>query len=292
MISDLRAGPPDVRGNTPTRYRFRCPSGSVSGYLLRTGNGHRNTRSTRRNAEEQGKGLLLVCAKHPPYAFTLIELLVVVAIIAVLVAVLLPALQQAKEQASLAVCGSNLREIGVAVHGYVNDNSGWLFPPVFYGPEWGQWGAAWSQAFEIKGYVSDRKVFRCPSHLPISQTYDGDLRSYIVNAWITGDGYWTDIARQMPYDRAAALHSPDLIALMYDEWHNGGQNGVWRENTLWEKDGNLCWQLWPWNYRDSYIRHMSRLLANHLFLDGHVAAYDYAGYNIWPQYAYGWYFLP
>jgi len=56
--------------------------------------------------------------------FTLIELLVVVAIIALLMAVLLPALGRAREQSRLTVCGSNLRQLGLAVHIYAEDHDG------------------------------------------------------------------------------------------------------------------------------------------------------------------------
>jgi len=58
--------------------------------------------------------------------FTLIELLVVMVIIALLVGLLLPALARAKEEARKTQCRSNLRQIGLAIEMYANDNGGYM----------------------------------------------------------------------------------------------------------------------------------------------------------------------
>ena len=64
-------------------------------------------------------------------AFTLIELLVVISIIALLLSILLPSLNNARRQARLAVCKTNLRQIGQAILIYASEHKD-LLPPGDY----------------------------------------------------------------------------------------------------------------------------------------------------------------
>jgi prepilin-type N-terminal cleavage/methylation domain-containing protein len=86
-----------------------------------------------------------------PDGFTLIELLVVIAIITILVSILLPTLYTVRQKAIMTSCLANLKQIGQAVHMYLNDYNEYWYPSLrgFTGytpPLWGNWekGHHWS----------------------------------------------------------------------------------------------------------------------------------------------------
>lgn len=68
--------------------------------------------------------LRLICIEiiQTKVDFTLVELLIVISIISILVSILLPALGKARLQAKRAVCASNMRQWGIALHEYAGDN--------------------------------------------------------------------------------------------------------------------------------------------------------------------------
>lgn len=106
--------------------------------------------------------------------FTLIELLVVIAIIAVLASILFPVFAQAREKARAASCSSNIRQVGLGMLQYLQDNEE-TYPPTVTEREAPDGAISsdtdarvWSIRGRLAAYVpgalgTSGVVFKCPS---------------------------------------------------------------------------------------------------------------------------------
>lgn len=83
--------------------------------------------------------------------FTLVELLVVITIIGILVALLLPAVQAAREAARRMQCGNNLKQMGLAIHGFANANN--AIPPSRVCPFHATWVQSLAPYMEEQNFI-------------------------------------------------------------------------------------------------------------------------------------------
>jgi prepilin-type N-terminal cleavage/methylation domain-containing protein/prepilin-type processing-associated H-X9-DG protein len=113
-------------------------------------------------------------------AFTLIELLVVIAIIAILAAMLLPALSAAKQRAWTTRCTSNLRQIGLGMKMFADDN-GEFYPESGGDIYWGAIDAetgkpSWME--QIFSYVGNTNVYDCPANTQLPANMQGPFNYF------------------------------------------------------------------------------------------------------------------
>jgi prepilin-type N-terminal cleavage/methylation domain-containing protein/prepilin-type processing-associated H-X9-DG protein len=89
-------------------------------------------------------------------AFTLIELLVVIAIIAILAAILFPVFARARENARRASCQSNMKQLALGFHQYLQDYD--ELYPIYNSPT-----APVGWADKLQPYLKSIQLLQCPS---------------------------------------------------------------------------------------------------------------------------------
>jgi len=124
--------------------------------------------------------------------FTLIELLVVIAIIALLMAILMPALSKARDQARTLRCRANLKQYGIGLRMYLDDNS-YKFPDAWTwlkseGHDWVRKGERPEGV--LWPYLKELDVHMCPKFNMLAKgtDYADTAVSYVMNSYVGRGG--------------------------------------------------------------------------------------------------------
>jgi prepilin-type N-terminal cleavage/methylation domain-containing protein/prepilin-type processing-associated H-X9-DG protein len=207
-------------------------------------------------------------------AFTLIELLVVIAIIALLAAILFPVFARARENARRASCQSNLKQLALGVHQYVQDYDGRFAP--YLGGVIDPNGAAPGNGLDmtppttgwdatLQPYVKSYQLFQCPSEASKQANLDGrvDIIDYAYNYYLAGSNSNTVDPRLL-----SELTFPSCTIMLgdFDNLQKSGSNDsgtTFRtvHTTELFLSSNICKE-------NGAEVHMEG--ANYAFVDGHV----------------------
>ena len=179
--------------------------------------------------------------------FTLIELLVVIAIIAILASLLLPALGRAKGQAWTISCMSNLKQIGVAVYGYAQDNEDAL-------PRSSEQGNSWVAS--LQPFAGATNIYRCPKDGNRNRPYSYALNDFLLPLPILGVTNYSKISSvPSPSDTALMLECADNY-VSSDHFHFAGEDDPFDYTPV------------SFKAQVAVFRHLGS--ANYLFVDCHV----------------------
>jgi prepilin-type N-terminal cleavage/methylation domain-containing protein/prepilin-type processing-associated H-X9-DG protein len=205
--------------------------------------------------------------------FTLIELLVVIAIIAILAAILFPVFARARENARRASCQSNLKQLSIGMHMYLQDVDG-VFPPYYnYGSSFGGPNIGWAEA--VYPYLKSDQIFQCPSE-PTKPGPAGDFTTnfsdyfYNANFGVGWPSYgWGPFPSKYRV-KDSEISAPAVVVMFGDNASGAGSNyaNCYSSNlsdcpTVIPQIGSVL----PPNAA-ARVRHLEG--ANYAFADGHV----------------------
>jgi prepilin-type N-terminal cleavage/methylation domain-containing protein len=207
---------------------------------------------------------------HRKNAFTLVELLVVISIIAILLSVLMPALGKARLQAKKVVCASYLKQWGLGLKLYAEDNKQ-SYPLGWHSPPYRQKNLLLmlSKYFGTK----DLRIISCPLlDIPLPQKVF-DLNN--ASTWYTQYCYWGGITKEACgsywFDVPQEMKDIGLVKITDKPREVVMSDKCFSDRYCPPKATSWRFERSNWNHKAG-----SKLLGNNnLYGDGHVKHVDF-----------------
>lgn len=205
--------------------------------------------------------------------FTLVELLVVIVIIAALVALALTATRSALVRSKQATCAQNMRQIGVGLRLYADENNG-KFPETAHTASLDR---AW--IFQLEPYLGDFDELRvCPADPKRVERLEAGGTSYVLNSFVfvpMVDGFGQTIGKSL--NRVSLIPEParTILAFCCSDDVGTGPGNDHTHSDRWTSWSALLRDIAPDRHGGpSSSRTEGR--GNYLFADGSVATWSAA----------------
>ncbi len=209
----------------------------------------------------------------PHNGFSLVELLVVIAIVGILVGITVPAVIYSREAARVTRCANNLRQIGLGIEQFTQNNKG-SFPKTYHGDDEKSW------VYTLDPFVEAVDEIRiCPDDPNGEKRLENEGTSYVLNGYLALPGpdsrlkinFIQATSQTITVFEGSDLRDPE--SFYFEHCHPN----TWFTPQRIENQQVWLWliqEIQPDRHWSSHAIDNTKGVAHYLFADGHVQSID------------------